>query len=104
MNDLTEYELEVITTGRKLLSDTNTGNYIKFAGGFGDDIIHVFKNNGVWCTYFAERGNIFDYKEFDDVYDVMLEVLGSNYFPNENVCYYMTNFPSKNYFERGKAR
>ena len=53
MNDLTEYELEVITTGRKLLSDTNTGNYIKFAGGFGDDIIHVFKNNGVWCTYFA---------------------------------------------------
>ena len=36
MNDLTEYELEVITTGRKLLSDTNTGNYIKFAGGFGD--------------------------------------------------------------------
>ena len=62
MNDLTEYELEVITTGRKLLSDTNTGNYIKFAGGFGDDIIHVFKNNGV------------------------------------------TNFPSKNYFEREKAR
>jgi len=104
MNDLTDYELKVITSCRKLLAETNESNTVRFAGGIGEDTIHIVKNKGIWCKYFAERGKIFDYKEFNDVYDALLDLLGSDYFPNEYICYYMTNFPSKLYFEEGNRK
>ncbi len=106
MNELTNYELNVISSCRKLLADTNEIDSVHFDGDVKEDMIHVVKNEGRWYTYFAEKGRVSDYKEFNDVYDLLLDLLGSNFFPRDYICYYMSNFPSKLYFEeeRGKTR
>ena len=97
-NELTDYEQKVIASFDKLLHETRTHYIVKFKPS-GEGVICVSKENGIWTTYVAERGKKEHQREFDDIYDAIIDLLDFYSLGEEEKKYILNNLPSKESFK-----
>ena len=96
-NNLTEYEREVLTTFYQLTKKIGRAySYFYDEHTFGLGGFCIVKKNGVWAAYVDERGAFHGYTEYNDVYDLAIDLIGAMAY--DDTCYCLNNFPKKEQF------
>ena len=97
-NELTDYEQKVIASFDKLLHDTKLHYLVKFKPS-GEGVICISKENGIWATYVAKRKKKEYQREFDDIYDAIIDLLDFYTLGVEEKKYILDKLPSKESFK-----
>lgn len=104
MEELTDYEKDVLDTFKKLVKNAGASTCYHF----GEETIFpahitIAKRGDKWVSYVYERGEYGGFREYDDVYDVVIDSFDGL---GPNLSYYfIDNLPSKEEFkERNRQR
>ena len=98
MEELTEYEKDVLDTFKKLIK--NAGAITCYH--FGEETIFparttIAKRGDKWVSYIYEKGEYGGFREYDDVYDLVIDTFDGL---GPNLSYYfINNLPSKEEFK-----
>ena len=96
--DLTDYEKDVLKTFEDLTHKIGRPYaYYYCDHTMGDGGWCIVKKDGVWASYIDERGRFHGYEEFDDVYDLVLELI--NNMPLDSSVYCIDNLPKQEEFK-----
>ena len=102
MEELTEYEKDVLDTFKILVKNAGASTFYHF----GEETIFparltIAKRGDKWVSYIYERGEYSGFREYDDVYDAVIDSFDGL---GPNLSYYfIDNLPKKEEF-KGKHK